>query len=80
MLLSRHTVPHSRFLPSYTIRFTANLDPNGKNATNWPKYTSSTPQMLSFNDGLIKPLSLTQDTYRAEAMDKLIEVMQTNPI
>ncbi|KAL1666163.1 Alpha/Beta hydrolase protein [Schizophyllum commune] len=67
-------------MSDYTIRFTANLDPNGKNATNWPKYTSSTPQMLSFNDGLIKPLSLTQDTYRAEAMDKLIEVMQTNPI
>ena len=67
-------------MTSYLVNFVNNLDPNGKNATNWPKYTSSSPQMLSFNDGLIKPLSLTQDTYRAEAMDKLIEVMQTNPI
>ncbi|KAL1742048.1 Alpha/Beta hydrolase protein [Schizophyllum fasciatum] len=66
-------------MSDYTIRFAANLDPNGKGATDWPKYTASSPQLLSFNDGL-PALSLTDDTFRTEALDKLIEVMRTNPI
>lgn len=66
-------------MSDYTIRFAAHLDPNGGGAMEWPKYSVASPQMLTFNDGLV-PLSISEDTYRTEAMGKLIEVMLSNPI
>uniref|UniRef100_A0A0W0FQU9 Carboxylic ester hydrolase n=2 Tax=Moniliophthora roreri TaxID=221103 RepID=A0A0W0FQU9_MONRR len=66
-------------LADYLIRFAATLDPNGNTGINWPQYTKESPTLLQFQDGLI-PLTLTQDTYRKEAMQALTEIMLVNPV
>jgi acetylcholinesterase len=47
----------------YLINFAANLDPNYSSGFNWPKWTSGSPTLLTFLDGLF-PLALGQDMYR----------------
>ncbi|KAG0696098.1 Alpha/Beta hydrolase protein [Suillus ampliporus] len=54
-------------MASYLVRFVTNLDPNGGGDLEWPQWTSSSPNLLTFLDGLI-PQEITQDTYRAEAI------------
>ncbi|KAI3620784.1 carotenoid ester lipase precursor [Moniliophthora roreri] len=66
-------------LADYLIRFAATLNPNGNTGINWPQYTKESPTLLQFQDGLI-PLTLTQDTYRKEAMQALTEVLLVNPV
>ena len=72
-------------MTDYLIRFVTNLDPNappgGDKGTsfNWPKYTTASPNLLTFLDGFI-PLEIGQDTYRKEAMEALTNVMLANPI
>lgn len=64
----------------YLIRFVVKLDPNGGIFDfPWPKYTTQSPVMLTFLDGLI-PLALTEDTYRAKAMAALTNVTLSYPI
>ncbi|KAG0703413.1 Alpha/Beta hydrolase protein [Suillus ampliporus] len=60
-------------MTSRLVRFVATLDPNGAGDLEWPKWTSSSPNLLAFLDGLI-PQEITQDTHRAEAMAYLIEM------
>ncbi|KIY72788.1 carotenoid ester lipase precursor [Cylindrobasidium torrendii FP15055 ss-10] len=64
-------------LADYLINFVVTLDPTGGNASSWPKWTSSSPNMLSLND---IGKSVIQDTYRKEAMAKLNEVLLTYPV
>jgi len=59
------------------INFAATLDPNGKTGIHWPKYTTSSPQLLTFLDGNV-PLVITQDTFRAEAISFLIDTIFLN--
>jgi len=59
-------------MASYLVRFVTNLDPNGSGDLEWPKWTSSSPNLLTFLDGLI-PQTITQDTYRAEAIAYLMD-------
>lgn len=65
----------------YLIRFVTTLNPNGNPLLTfqWPKYTTQSPWMLTFWDGVI-PLSLTEDNYRAEAMNALINISLAHPI
>lgn len=51
----------------YIINFTNKLDPNGPSQLSWPKYTTSSVQLMTFLDGLI-PKIITQDTYRQQPM------------
>jgi len=67
-------------LEDYLIRFVATLNPNGNTGINWPKYTTASPNLLTFNDNLLFPLTVTQDTYRSEAMQFLINVTLVNAI
>ncbi|OAX31729.1 hypothetical protein K503DRAFT_703260, partial [Rhizopogon vinicolor AM-OR11-026] len=60
-------------LASYLVRFVTNLDPNGSGTLAWPKWTTSSPNLLTFLDGLITQ-QITQDTYRAEAIAFMINV------
>ncbi|KAF9234880.1 Alpha/Beta hydrolase protein [Melanogaster broomeanus] len=66
-------------LAAYLVRFVANLDPNGDSDLYWPQYTTAEPNMLELLDGVI-PQALTQDTYRAEAIEYLINVTLEYPL
>ncbi|KAJ7480556.1 Alpha/Beta hydrolase protein [Mycena latifolia] len=66
-------------LMDYLINFATNLDPNGKTVPSWPAYTTETPNMMTFLDGLF-PTTITQDTYRKEAMAFLTNATLEFPI
>ncbi|KAJ7139061.1 alpha beta-hydrolase [Mycena epipterygia] len=66
-------------LTDYLINFATNLDPNGKTVPSWPAYTTATPNMMTFLDGLF-PTTITQDTYRAAGMQFLTNVTLQFPI
>ncbi|KAF9487790.1 lipase [Pleurotus eryngii] len=65
----------------YLINFVNNLDPNGQGrGINWPKYTTTTPNLVTFNDDLTFPMTITQDTFRKDAINFLTEVTLANPL
>ncbi|KDQ26029.1 hypothetical protein PLEOSDRAFT_46151 [Pleurotus ostreatus PC15] len=65
----------------YLINFVNNLDPNGQGrGINWPKYTTSSPNLVTFNDDLIFPITITQDTFRKDAINFLTGVTLANPL
>ena len=66
-------------MTDYLVRFVANLNPNGNTGINWPQYTPSSPNLLTFLDGPV-PLEITQDTFRQEAIAYLTNVTLANPI
>ena len=66
-------------MTDYLVRFVANLDPNGNTGINWPQYTPSSPNLLTFLDWPV-PLAITQDTFRQEAIAYLTNVTLANPI
>ena len=66
-------------MADYLINFVNHLDPNGKTGIAWPKYTKSAPKLLTFQDGLV-PLAITNDDYRAEAMQLLTELSLQFPL
>ncbi|KAJ8081169.1 hypothetical protein PM082_018012 [Marasmius tenuissimus] len=67
-------------LTDYLIHFATTLDPNGDGTPNWPKYTKESPELLTFVDDFLAPTLITQDTYRREAMNALIDVVLAHPI
>ncbi|KAJ3998821.1 Alpha/Beta hydrolase protein [Lentinula boryana] len=66
-------------MADYLIRFAATLDPNGNTGIEWPQYTTSSPNMLQFNDGLI-PLTLSLDNYRESAISFTTQLLLANPV
>jgi carboxylesterase type B len=66
-------------MKDYLIRFVVNVDPNGNGAFQWPKYTTDSPRLLTFLDGLPR-LTITQDTFRKDGMAYLTELSLENPI
>ncbi|KAG7088708.1 hypothetical protein E1B28_012678 [Marasmius oreades] len=66
-------------MADYLIRFAAILDPNGSTGIPWPKYTTESPNMLTFQDGL-PSLVITQDTYRKEAMEVATKILLEHPL
>jgi acetylcholinesterase len=68
-------------LVDYIVRFTVNLDPNvgnGKGIT-WPKYNTSSRQLVTFLDGLI-PQTITTDTYRQDGISYLTTLSLAYPL
>ncbi|ETW82195.1 Esterase/Lipase [Heterobasidion irregulare TC 32-1] len=63
----------------YLVRFAANLDPNGATGIGWPKYTNSSPQLMTFQDGAV-PLAITQDTFRQQGIAYLIQLSLEFPL
>lgn len=63
----------------YLINFVNHLDPNGKTLPSWPQYSASAPQLLTFEDGIL-PLTITQDTFRADAIKFVTELSQEFPL
>ncbi|KAF7299717.1 Carboxylic ester hydrolase [Mycena chlorophos] len=66
-------------LTDYLINFANTLNPNGNTVPEWPGYTTATPNMMTFLDGLF-PTEITQDTYRAEGIAYLTELTLQYPI
>nr|GAT47596.1 predicted protein [Mycena chlorophos] len=66
-------------LTDYVIYFTNNLNPNGNTVPSWPAYTSATPNLMTFLDGLI-PTTITQDTYRAAGFNFLTNLTLEYPV
>ncbi|KIP05209.1 hypothetical protein PHLGIDRAFT_74623 [Phlebiopsis gigantea 11061_1 CR5-6] len=63
----------------YLINFANHFDPNGSGLLSWPKYTTSSPRLLTFLDGPI-PLEISQDTYRTDAMNFLTQLSLEAPL
>jgi hypothetical protein len=60
-------------LTDFLIQFVTNLDPNGALSPQWPRYTPSSPQLMTllgsqFSNG---NRTITQDTYRAQGIEFL---------
>ncbi|KAI0629975.1 carotenoid ester lipase precursor [Trametes polyzona] len=66
-------------MADYVINFVNNLNPNGKTVLSWPQYSTSSPQLLTFLDG-IKPLAITQDDFRKDAMKLMSELSLKFPL
>lgn len=63
----------------YVINFVNHFNPNGQNLTRWPKYTPSSPTLLTILDGS-EPLVLTNDTFREKAMEYVLELAHQYPL
>lgn len=59
-------------LADYVIHFVNTLDPNGGDSADWPKWTSAEARMLAIGDANV---TVIEDTYRKEAMEKLTAIM-----
>lgn len=70
-------------LTDYLINFVNTLDPNGLASSNanvtWPKYSTKSPQLITFLDG-DTPVEITQDDYRKDAIKYVGQVMMNNPV
>ncbi|KAH9970755.1 carotenoid ester lipase precursor [Lactifluus volemus] len=60
-------------LMDYLIHFATNSDPNGGSSPRWPRYTPSSPQLMTFlpTPGTTK---ITQDTFRVHAINYLTKL------
>ncbi|KAJ6529348.1 carotenoid ester lipase precursor [Mycena capillaripes] len=66
-------------LGAFFIRFVATLNPSAPHAVlKWPKYTTKSPDLLTFLDGAV-PLAITQDDYRVEAIRAMNELLLKHP-
>jgi len=66
-------------LTDYLVNFVVDLDPNGLGQPQWPKYTTSNPQALTFLDGDV-PVTITQDTFRQEEIYLAAEMSLAHPL
>ncbi|KAI9442991.1 carotenoid ester lipase precursor [Lactarius indigo] len=68
-------------LTDYLINFATNLDPNSSGlGPQWPRYTTSSRQLMTFVDGQATSRTITLDTYRGEAMKYLTKLLLANPL
>ncbi|KAF7984342.1 hypothetical protein HWV62_15353 [Athelia sp. TMB] len=66
-------------LINYVVRFAVNLNPNGGSDLIWPPYTTQSPMLMTFLDGLT-PLELSNDTYRQAAISYLGQLELKYPL
>lgn len=67
-------------MADYLINFVNFLDPNGPSVPEWPKYSPSEPNLLTFVDGVFNHTQITADTHRQEAIDYLIHLSFAHPL
>jgi carboxylesterase type B len=66
-------------LTDYLIHFVTNLDPNGGSSVQWPQYTTSSRQLLTFLDDPVTNITITQDTYRTDGMEFITKLSLAHP-
>ncbi|KAH9040259.1 carotenoid ester lipase precursor [Lactarius hengduanensis] len=68
-------------LADYLIHFATNLDPNDRGLSpQWPRYTTSSRQLMTLVDGQAANRTITSDTYRVKAMTYLTKLSLANPL
>ena len=65
-------------MTDYLINFVNDLDPNGAGLLHWPQYSTSSPQLLTFQDGST-PLTITENTFRAGGINLLSQLSLAHP-
>ena len=65
-------------MTDYLINFVNDLDPNGPGLLRWPQYSTSSPQLLTFQDGPT-PQTITDKTFRVDGMNFLTQLLLANP-
>lgn len=66
-------------MTDFLINFVNHLDPNGATGGSWPKYDTTSAQLMTFSDGSV-PLSITTDTFRKDAISFLTALALNNPM
>jgi len=70
-------------LTDFLIQFVTNLDPNGVLSPPWPRYTTSSPQLMTLLGNQLEVTNnnrtITLDTYRVEAMASITNLSLTYP-
>ena len=64
----------------YIVNFVNNLNPNDGGLLHWPQYSTASPQLLTMQDDVFEPLTITQDTYREEGIANLIQLALRFPL
>lgn len=67
-------------MADYLVNFINYLNPNGPTVPNWPQYTVSNPQLMTFVDGIFDTLDITLDNFRVDAINYLIQLSFLYPI
>ncbi|KAH9008696.1 carotenoid ester lipase precursor [Lactarius deliciosus] len=69
-------------LRDYFIRFTNNLDPNGKNGLGvpWPLWDPNKPKAVIFQDDVLFPVVIGDDNYRTDALNFVANMSILGPI
>ncbi|KAI9436916.1 carotenoid ester lipase precursor [Lactarius indigo] len=69
-------------LRDYFIRFTNNLDPNGKNGRGvpWPQWNPRKPKAVIFQDSDLFPIIVGDDNYRTDALSYVANMSLLYPI
>ncbi|KAH8982158.1 carotenoid ester lipase precursor [Lactarius hatsudake] len=68
-------------LTDYLIHFATNLDPKDRGLSpQWPRYTTSSLQLMTLVDRQAANRTITSDTYRVEAMKYLTKLSLANPL
>ncbi|KAJ7157871.1 Alpha/Beta hydrolase protein [Mycena crocata] len=66
-------------LVDYVINFARNFDPNvGASVKLWPPYSTAAPNMMTFKP--LRQTSISNDTYRADAMELLTDLSLVFPL
>ena len=66
-------------LTEYFINFVNHLDPNGKGAPVWPRFTPGSRNRFTLLDG-DTPVTIGQDDYRVGGMELLTNVLLDTPL
>jgi hypothetical protein len=69
-------------LKDYIIRFTDNLDPNGREGMGiaWPQWDPAKPKALVLTDQMLNPLIIDDDNYRTNALNYVGNLSLKYPI
>ena len=55
-------------LTDFLVQFATHLNPNGLSKPQWPRYTPSSPKLMTLLDSQITNRTITLDTYRVKGM------------
>lgn len=69
-------------LKDYVIRFTNNLDPNGKKGLGvpWPQWNPEKPKVIILQDGALFPIVVGDDNYRTDPLNLVANLSLLYPV
>ena len=70
---------NSGVMDDYVVNFAYRHDPNNGTGPTWPEYTAEDPLVYTFGSNLSQSPTITPDTFRADGMDYLTELLIAHP-